>query len=392
MAARSRHKVIQSLLASVLIILPLALGACGASGSSSSTTASSSSPTATSTTPTSTVASGVIELTYSNFFPPTHLNAILADKFCKEIEARTQGRVKITQFAGGSLSPAAQIYDGVVTGISDIGMSCAAYTMGRFPASELVDLPHSYPSGYVATMVANDYYNNFKPVEYNDTHVLYFHGHGPGVIFTRATPIRTLEDMQGKIIRATGVGAKIIGALGGSANAAAQGDVSELLSKSVIDGNYTPRETLKGWKQADVVKYVTSCIEVGNTTDMFVVMNQGKWKALPADIQQIFTEVSREWIEKHAMVWTYYDKAGIDYFLSQGNGREVIKLTTEETARWIAAVGTLKDTYIKEKTAAGLPAADYEAYIQERVQYWSQNQPSEATCSDWVQQNLLAAP
>jgi len=42
-------------------------------------------------------------------------------------------------------------------------MSVLAYTMGRFPATELVDLPHGYPSGWVATKVANDYYNEFEP-------------------------------------------------------------------------------------------------------------------------------------------------------------------------------------------------------------------------------------
>jgi len=82
----------------------------------------------------------VIELSYSNFFPPTHFHSILADEWAKEIEKRTDGRVKINYFPGGSLTPAPKVYDGVVEGISDIGMSVLAYSMGRFPASELVDL------------------------------------------------------------------------------------------------------------------------------------------------------------------------------------------------------------------------------------------------------------
>jgi len=100
----------------------------------------------------------VIELTYSNFFPPSHLHSVLVDQFCQEIEERTDGWVKITHYPGGSLTPAAGVYDGVVEGISDIGMSVLAYNMGRFPTTELVDLPHGYPSGWVASKVANDYY------------------------------------------------------------------------------------------------------------------------------------------------------------------------------------------------------------------------------------------
>ena len=101
-----------------------------------------------------------IELTYNNFFPPTHYHSILAEEFCKEIEKRTDGRVEITYYAAGGLAPAAETYDAVVEGICDIGMSCLAYTMGRFPASELVDIPHGYPNGWVASKVANDFYTN----------------------------------------------------------------------------------------------------------------------------------------------------------------------------------------------------------------------------------------
>jgi hypothetical protein len=74
----------------------------------------------------------VVSLNYSNFFPAPHKHSLLAEQWCKEIEKRTNGKVKIGYFPGGTLSPAAQIYDGVVKGISDIGFSCFAYTRGKF--------------------------------------------------------------------------------------------------------------------------------------------------------------------------------------------------------------------------------------------------------------------
>lgn len=329
-----------------------------------------------------------IELTYSNFFPPTHLHSVLADQFCQEIERRSNGRVKITYYPGGTLTPAAQIYDGVVQGISDIGMSVLSYTMGRFPASELVDMPHGYPNGWVATMVANDFYQRFKPAEFDDVHVLYFHAHGPGVVLTTSKPVRKMEDLQGLVIRSTGVGAKIIEALGARGYGASQGEAYELMAKGTIDGSLTPREVLKGWNQAEVVRYVTGCYDIGYTADMFVVMNKDKWNSLPKDIQQIFTEVSQEWIEKHGMVWTYYDRKGIDYFLTF-EGRELIELPPEEMARWVEATRPLIERYIEEKSAMGLPAAEYEAYLRERTSYWAQKAPTEEACVQWVEGELL---
>ena len=329
-----------------------------------------------------------IELTYSNFFPPTHFHSVLAEQFCEEIKARTNGRVEITYYSAGTLTPAPGVYDGVVEGISDIGMSVLAYSMGRFPATELVDLPHAYPNGWVATKVANDYYAEFKPAEFDDVHVLYFHAHGPGVVFTTKKPVRQMEDLEGLVIRSTGVGAKIMEALGAEGYGASQGEAYELMSKGTIDGSFTPREVLKGWKQAEVVKYVTGCYDVGNTANMFVVMNKDKWDSLPGDIKKVFADLSTEWIEKHGKVWTYYDKVGIDYFLTF-EGRELIELSEDEMARWVEAIKPLiHDEYMKEKAAMGFPVGDYEDYLIKRVRYWAEKSPTEESCVEWVEKEL----
>jgi len=330
-----------------------------------------------------------IELTYSNFFPPTHLHSILAEQFCEEVNKRSNGRVEISYYSGGTLTPAPQVYGGVVEGISDMGMSVLAYSMGRFPATELVDMPHAYPNGWVATMVANDFYKEFKPKEFDDVHVLYFHAHGPGVLFTTEKPVRKLEDLKGLTIRSTGVGAKIIEALGAEGYGGSQGEAYELMSKGTVDGSLTPREVLKGWNQAEVVKYVTSCCDVGYTANMFVVMNKDTWDSLPSDVQKVFTEVSEEWLEQHARVWTYYDKVAIDYFLTFAD-RELIELSPQEMARWIEATQPLLEEYISEKTAMGLPATDYEAYLIEQTEYWAEKTPTEEFCVDWVEQELLS--
>ena len=327
------------------------------------------------------------ELTYNNFFPPTNYHSVLAEEFCKEIEERTDGRVTITYYAAGGLAAAADTYDAVVEGIADIGMSCLAYTMGRFPACELVDLPHGYPDGWVATMVANDFYNEFTPAEFDDCHPLYFHAHGPGIVLTVDTPVYTLEDMQGLVLRSTGVGAKIAEALGATGYAAAQGEAYELMSKGTIDGSMTPMEPLLGWNQAEVVNYVTNCYGVGYTTDMFVVMNLDVWNSLPGDIQDIFTEVSEEWAEKHAMVWSYYDIAAKDYFLSFA-GKLIIELSSTEMARWVNAAAVVKDTYMVEKADLGLDVDDFEDYINERVEYWSARAPSDDDYMDWFEEDL----
>jgi len=310
-----------------------------------------------------------VELTYSNFFPPTHGNSIAAEDWIKEIESRTGGRVKITYYPSGTLSPAPQIYDGVVTGVSDIGMTCLAYTRGRFPLMEGTDLPLGYLSGTVATKVVDEIARKFEPEELADTHLLYFHAHGPGLLHTAKEPVRTLEDIKGMQIRSTGLAAKIVGALGATAEAMPQGETYDALQKGLVDGTFGPIEVLKGWKQAEVIKYTTNCTSIGYTTAMWVGMSLDKWDSLPKDIQRIFTEVSAEWVAVHAKVWDDADAAGREYTLSLGN--EIIELSPEESARWADAVKSLPDKYISEMEAKGLPGQEFIDEVKKLIEKYS---------------------
>ena len=132
------------------------------------------------------VAFGQVKLNYSIFFPAPHKNSVLATEWGKEIEKRTGGKVQVTMFYGGTLTPPDKCYDGVVKGISDIGFSVFSYTMGKFPLTEVIDLPLGYKSAVGATKLINEYYNKFKPKEFDDVKVMYLHAHGPGILHTKS--------------------------------------------------------------------------------------------------------------------------------------------------------------------------------------------------------------
>jgi len=308
------------------------------------------------------------ELTYSIFFPPTHSQCKAAVSWAEEIEKRSDGRIKITIFPGGTLTKANQCYDGVVKGISDIGMSCFAYTRGRFPVMAAVDLPLGYPDGSVATRVATEFYKKMSPKELNDVKVLYIHAHGPGLLSTKK-PVRVLEDIKGMKIRSTGLSAQIVKTLGGAAVAMPQGDTYEALQKGVVEGTFTPIETLKGWRQAEVVKYTTQCTGVGYTTAMFVVMNPNKWNALPKDLQTIIEEVSEEWVDVHGKTWDRSDDQGREFTLSKGN--EIIPLSDEENKRWAEAVQPIIENYISTTEEKGLPGKKAVVQVKELINKYS---------------------
>lgn len=314
-----------------------------------------------------------ITMSYSVFFPPTHIQAKTAEAWAREIEARTDGRVKIQVYAGGTITKAPEVYGGVEDGITDLGMSCFAYTRGRFPLLEGLDLPLGYPDGLTASRVATAIVDKYDPEEIAGVKVMYVHAHGPGILASK-TPVYTLSDVQGLKVRATGLSSKIVESLGGVPVAMSQAETYEALQKGVVEATLCPIETLKGWNQGEVINSVTDSSCVGYTTSMFVVMNRDVWESLPEDIQAVFNEVNAEWVDKHGRAWDQADEEGRQYVLSMG--KPIIDLSPEQEGRWRQAVQPLFDEYVTSCQAMGLPGQAVLTDIREMIAEASQTQPT----------------
>jgi TRAP-type transport system periplasmic protein len=309
-----------------------------------------------------------IELSYACMFPPTHIQSKLPESWCKEVEKRTNGAVKFTYYPGGTLLGGAKIFTGVIDGIADAGTSVIGYTPGIFPAMQAIDLPMGYPNAEVATRVINDFYNEFKPKSFASVKVLYLFAHGPGILHSKK-PVRKMEDLKGMKIRSYGFSVGMAEALGGVPVAMPQSGAYEALQKCVAEATIAPMEVLKGWKQAEVIKYTTECYDIGYTAGFFVVMNLDKWNSLPKDVQQTIEEINKEWIPKYIEAWGTSDQEGREFSLSKGN--EIIPLSKEESARWVRAVAPVVDDYVKKMEAKGLPAQQYVDFIRAKVREYS---------------------
>jgi TRAP-type C4-dicarboxylate transport system substrate-binding protein len=307
-------------------------------------------------------AEAAIKLTYSNFFPPTHIQSKLAEAWCKEVEKRTNGRVVVEYYAGQTLTKARQVYDGVVTGLSDVGFSVLAYTRGRFPVMSAVDLPLGYPSGRAATAVVNAVYNKFQPKELMDTKVMYLHAHGPGLVHTRDKAVMTIEDMKGLKLRGHGTSALVQKALGATPVPKPMPECYQMIQKGVVKGASYPFEANKGWKLGEVTKYVTAAFSAAYTTSFFVVMNKEKWKMIPRDDQKAIEQINREWIVKHGQAWDASDLAGIVFFLNQGG--QIIGLDKKEAARWEKAVAPIAGEYAEKLTGKGFNGKEIVDFIK----------------------------
>ncbi|HVP80370.1 MAG TPA: TRAP transporter substrate-binding protein [Thermodesulfobacteriota bacterium] len=306
--------------------------------------------------------SAEIRLKYANFSPPTHGLAILSEQWCKEVEKRTDGRVKVNFFPAGTLVSANQTYDGVVKGIVDVGFSIMSYTPGRMPLSEVIVLPLGYKSGAQATRMANAFYLKFKPHEYDDVKLFYLHAHGPGFFHTK-TPVNKIEDLKGLRIKGDANTSKVIAAAGATPTTMSMLETYDALKRGLADGVLLPIETLKGWKFGEICKYTYENHGNAYGNGFFIAMNKEKWNSLPKDIQQIIDKLNEEWFEKQAQLWNAMDDEGREFAIK--TGQHITKVGPEEEARMRERMQPIFDAYVKSMKEKGLPGEEVLKWCQD---------------------------
>jgi TRAP-type C4-dicarboxylate transport system substrate-binding protein len=307
-----------------------------------------------------------LKLSYANFFPAQHFTNIKQfPLWIKEVEQASGGKIKITNYPGQTLLEAPEIYEGVVRGTADLGHGSAAYSRNRFLVTEASELPGiEFGSAAANSIVAWETYKKFNPAEYSDVKVMYLMAVGPGFLYTKK-PVRSLEDLKGMRIRATGPGADALKAMGAVPVAMTMPEVYESLSKGIIDGQMAPPEVLKAWRQAEVTKYITVIPPIYASVQ-YSVMNLGKWKLLPEDVKQAIEKVNEEFVLKAGKIWDSEMRDSIDWAI-KNHRMEVIRFSPEETAKCMAVLQAMKEAYIAKASAKGLPAKQILDFVIERA-------------------------
>lgn len=317
-----------------------------------------------------------IKLTYALFQPAAAALSKANTEFAQEIEKRTNGRVQIQIFHGGSLLGGPAMYQGVRSGIADMGNCLTVYNPGVFPFTKIAEMPVPAESGWAVSNAMYDFLMKYQPKEWKDVQILTVCGDGfnIGAIAMGKVPILKLEDWKGKSLRP--VHADVVTALGGTVKDLPMAEVYDAISKGVLDGEVGAAEPLKSWRLADVAKHITLNFAPAQPSIVWYnIMNKDKWNSLPPDIQKTITEVGREYCGKLGLAWDDQEIAGIEYAKSVGS--KIYILSKEEEKRWQAAIVTVIETRMKDLVAKGFTRQEVEEafnYFKSRVEYWNGQQ------------------
>ena len=293
-----------------------------------------------------------IKLKYANFPPAPTFPCVQMERWKKEVEKRTNGKVSIDTFPGGTLIGAKDMMDGVIAGTADIGCLCMAYQPGRFIVTNATALPLDFPNATVASLTLWDLYNKYKPKAFEEVKVLTMFTCAPANIYSKV-PVRNLEDLKGLQLRASGGAAQVMKTLGAAPVGMPQSETPEALQKGVVKGAVSSLETLKDFKYAEMCKYVT--MFNGPVYPFAVVMNMDSWNKLPKDVQKVMNDMGREQAK-----WTgeYMDKHVDDSIAwsKKNHNIEIIELSKNEKARWDKLLESVTNEWVADAKAKGLPA------------------------------------
>ncbi len=317
-----------------------------------------------------------IKLTFALFQPAAAALSKMNVEYAKEIEKRTNGRVQITVFQGGSLLGGPAMFQGIKNGIADMGNSITSYTPGNFPFTSIMELPVDAETSWSVSYAMYDFLMKYQPKEWNDVHVLMPYGpnYGLMVVGTGKAPVKTLADMKGKSLRTNF--AELTRSLGATVKDVPMAEVYDAVSKGVLDGVHQSLEPFRTWRLADVCKYIT--IDPGlpqPSITFYNIMNKAKWNSLPPDIQKIITDVSREYVGKLGLVWDDQSVVAMEYIKSLGS--TVYVLPKDESAKWSAAMQSVINPRLKVIGSKGYSQKDVDdawTYFKGRVTYWNGQQ------------------
>lgn len=332
-------------------VLGLILTACGngADTTAPEEPAETAAPTATDgDTPAAAEITGPeVTLTLGHPFPASHPIQVGAiEPFIEEVAEATNGTVTIEIVPGGGLGPAPATYENTAIGAQDMGWALHGYTPGRFPLTEVVEIPFTFESATEATDALWTLYEEFPEMqeEYGDVHVLGLWTHDVGDLWTSDTQITTIDDVRGLTLRAPGpMQNQLITELGGSPVGMPAPELFDALERGVINGLMIANSGLESFNLYPVLDYGVQCNCY--VAAQFLVVSQDAWDELSPEQQAAVDEVGRRNLSMRAA--EVYDE---EYQLVADKlaeeGIELTVLEGEELDRWQEAGDAVAQSWI----------------------------------------------
>jgi TRAP-type C4-dicarboxylate transport system substrate-binding protein len=290
-------------------------------------------------------------------FLPAQANvpALVLDVWADQVEEASGGRIEIERYPSMQLggSPP-ELMDQAIDGVADIVWTVVGYTPGRFPSTEVFELPFMVADARAASCAYWTMYEESMQEEFSAVHLLGTWVHGPGMFHT-ADPVEHPSDLEGMQIRG---GSRLVNQLLELTGATPVGmpvpAVTEALSRGVLDGTTIPWEVTTALRVPELVTNHTEFEGNALYNLTFVLaMNNDAYNAMPEDLRTILDENSGMEFSVFAG-GTQADADGPARQVAVDLGNNIITID-EATAQseWMPVVEPIYAQWVADMSAAG---------------------------------------
>jgi TRAP-type C4-dicarboxylate transport system substrate-binding protein len=310
---------------------------------------------------------GAIMLRYASPYSPGHPFSRADKAWMEYVEQRSQGRLRIQPFWGGSLMDEAEGVRELAAGVADIAFVAPIYTRAGM---HFIRGQTPFYDGAVDMRLQNrvfltlwDTYPQLR-AELDAVIPLVATGGSTQEVMTTNRPIRSLADLKGLRLRAPMEVTALLEKLGVDAEFMPMGEVYTALAKGTIDGVVAPQDTLRALRFAEVVKYCT-VISLGRGAYYSRAMNRASWNRLPPELQTIIEESRAMWSDASISELVSAADKGRDYAVERGV--EYIQLADSEMSRLRELYAEMAQAKADELEQAGLPGREAYAIAQQVI-------------------------
>ena len=302
------------------------------------------------------IAPPTFEMKLSYFVGDQHAMSQWLIKWSEQLEKGSGGRITVKRFPASQMGPVAQEYDFARTGRSDASWFLHGSTPGRFPLTELINLPFMVGSSEIGTKVLNDpeLRSKYLDAEHRGLKLLMLLTHQPGNVHTTKKPIRTLDDFKGMRLRFVSPTVRdFVAALGATPVGVPPTEISEQLQKGTIDGTFIDYGGAGiAFKLGGIVKHTT---ELYSYVGSFgVAMNEDFWNKLPPDLKKLVMDTTTGKEKEVGEAWDALDVPGKKALIDGGG--DALRLSAADSAKVRQIGDQVSEAKIKELEEKKLPA------------------------------------
>lgn len=272
--------------------------------------------------------------------------------WASEIEVASHSRVNVQVFPAMQLGGRpADLYGQARDGVVDIVWTVQGYTPGRFPLTEVFELPFVCGDAEATSVAISEFYEDWMLDEYADTHPLVFHATAPGHLHSVSKKVISLNDLKGMKVRTSSqISADMVESLGAIPVGMPIPQTYEALSRGVVDAAWLPWTIMRPFRLHEVTRYHT---EAGlGCTPFVMTMNKTRYEALPDEVKKLLSETTGLKLAKRlGRLWQEDELLGRE--IAVNHNHDILSISKVETDQWRKAAASVVQRWVTKVNEMG---------------------------------------